>query len=207
MKFDGSFKFLGQFNVTGLPEKILSLDENEWHKMSWKERRGKEHSCTQTIPILFDSDFRHIHPTRHSTIDTIDDEFKSLRYFMEDYYGDRTGYFIRMIIVRMNPQSEIPLHYDTGSSLPYAHRIHLPVKTNDAIIFKVGGESKNLKNGELWEINNQRQHGVRNLSDEARIHIIMDWVTSDLIALRKNDLGIEINEVGTPPKADSRVSR
>jgi len=71
----------------------------------------------------------------------------------------------------------------------------------------VGEECKNLKYGELWEINNQRQHGVRNLSYEARIHIIIDWVTSDLIALRKNELGIEIDEVGTPPKADSRVSR
>ena len=145
MNFDGSFKFLGQFNVIGLQEKILSFDEIEWHKMSGKERRGKEHSCTQTIPILFDNDFRHIHPTRHSTIDRIDDEFKSLRSFMEDYYGEQTGYFIRMIIVRMNPQSEIPLHYDTGSSLPYGHRIHLPLKTNDAIIFQVGEECKNLK--------------------------------------------------------------
>jgi len=207
MNFDGSFKLLGQFNVTGLQQKILSFDESEWNKMSWKERQGKEHRCTQTIPILFDSDFRHINPTRHSTIDTIDEEFKNIKSFIENYYGDRTGYFIRMIVVRMNPQSEIPLHYDTGSSLPYAHRIHLPIKTNDEIIFQVGEDCKNLKPGELWEINNQRQHGVRNLSNEARIHVIMDWVTSDLIALRKNELGIEINEVGTPPQADSRVSR
>jgi tetratricopeptide (TPR) repeat protein len=42
--------------------------------------------------------------------------------------------------------------------------------------FFVGGEKKNMRAGELWEINNGLAHAVENRSDQDRIHIIIDWM-------------------------------
>ncbi|OZG73990.1 hypothetical protein BTA51_09425 [Hahella sp. CCB-MM4] len=205
MNFEGDFRLIGVYDVTFLEDKLLSFTESDWGKMSWKERIGKEHRHTQTIPILFDKDFRHSNPSRHAAVNTLREVCADMEGIMKDFFGDQTGYFIRMILVRMNPMSEIPLHYDTGSSLPYSHRVHLPICTNEKITFQVGQERKYLKKGELWEINNQRQHGVFNRSNEYRVHMIMDWVTSDLLALRKHELGLEPDDVGKLPKEDSRI--
>ena len=43
-------------------------------------------------------------------------------------------------------------------------------------MFTIEDEIKNLKIGEIWEINNsEKLHGVSNEGDEDRIHLIVDW--------------------------------
>jgi tetratricopeptide (TPR) repeat protein len=56
------------------------------------------------------------------------------------------------------------------------HRIHLPIVTNEDVVFHVGGEEINMHAGELWEINNGTVHGVENRGTEDRIHLIVDWM-------------------------------
>lgn len=204
MDFHGNFRLIGRYVSMSLERKILNFDESSWNSLHWQDSIGKEYRCTQAIPVLFDKDFRHVNPTRHSAFMIVGNAFRDLERIMKDYYCDEDGYFVRMIIVKMDPSSEIPLHCDTGSSLPYSHRVHLPIKTDFDAIFEIDGELRNMRKFELWEINNQREHGVRNLSREARIHIIMDWVTSDLVRLRKQELGIEIDDVCIPPKEGAR---
>jgi quercetin dioxygenase-like cupin family protein len=55
-------------------------------------------------------------------------------------------------------------------------RIHMPVVSTDQVEFTVGGESQVMKEGELWEINNAREHSVVNKGDDRRVHLIVDWV-------------------------------
>jgi len=40
----------------------------------------------------------------------------------------------------------------------------------------VGDTEVHMKPGELWEINNRREHGVVNGGGEDRIHLIVDYV-------------------------------
>ncbi|MFP6744385.1 MAG: aspartyl/asparaginyl beta-hydroxylase domain-containing protein, partial [Alphaproteobacteria bacterium] len=51
---------------------------------------------------------------------------------------------------------------------------------NDKVVFVVGGEAMSMKPGEMWEINNLREHFVDNGSEENRIHLIMDWAPLDI---------------------------
>jgi quercetin dioxygenase-like cupin family protein len=44
------------------------------------------------------------------------------------------------------------------------------------IFFQIGDEINNLKTNTLWEINNQKPHGVWNDSTQDRIHMIVDWI-------------------------------
>jgi len=44
------------------------------------------------------------------------------------------------------------------------------------VIFTVGGESKNLEEGYIWEIKNtEKIHSVINNGQIDRIHLIIDW--------------------------------
>jgi hypothetical protein len=61
-------------------------------------------------------------------------------------------------------------------SLTHSHRVHLPVVTNDEVRFVVGGETVNLREGQLFEINNRRMHSVHNDGAEDRVHLILDYV-------------------------------
>jgi hypothetical protein len=45
----------------------------------------------------------------------------------------------------------------------------------------VGEDKRNLKLGEIWEINNdKKEHSVDNLGETDRIHLIVDWVEESL---------------------------
>jgi len=50
----------------------------------------------------------------------------------------------------------------------------LAVATGFAIEIK-RGEALHMAEGQVWEINNAHVHAVRNDSDQARIHLIIDW--------------------------------
>ena len=64
---------------------------------------------------------------------------------------------------------------DNGESLVNCKRTHIPIITNDLVTFTIGGETKQLKEGEIWEINNINEHSVDNNSNENRIHLILDY--------------------------------
>lgn len=189
MHFDGDFRKLAVVNTGILCEKARQITEQEWDSLSVRQQRYDVHSSTQTVPLIFDSDFRHRHPTRHSMIDRFQDELEQVCALVREYFEanppeDRRvrprsgmeGYFARLILVRMAPESTISGHVDNGFSLSRAHRIHLPIKTNQSVSFSVGNSTRMLPEGELWEINNRRRHSVKNNSKEPRIHMILDYV-------------------------------
>ena len=76
----------------------------------------------------------------------------------------------------MLANSTIPPHVDGGT---VGHRHHIPVITNTGVIFTVGGEEKHMKQGEIWEINNQLPHAVVNHGNKDRVHLIADWITKE----------------------------
>ncbi|RME98570.1 MAG: hypothetical protein D6773_14225, partial [Alphaproteobacteria bacterium] len=86
------------------------------------------------------------------------------------------GYFIRMILTRLQPRASITPHVDDGYSLKRCHRIHVPVLTTPDCTFTVGATTMNMRAGEMWEINNRAIHAVDNASDAPRVHLIMDYV-------------------------------
>ena len=93
-------------------------------------------------------------------------------------YGN--GKIIRAIITRLKPNSEIPSHKDGGTSLIICNRTHIPLQTNNNILFYVGGEERILKVGEVWEIDNSKIHSVKNNSNKYRTHLIIDYFKHDV---------------------------
>ena len=76
----------------------------------------------------------------------------------------------------MSPGSYITPHRDHGESILRSHRYHVPISTTRLVDFAIDGQLQHFAAGEIWEINNRKYHAVRNLGQDARVHLILDYV-------------------------------
>jgi hypothetical protein len=78
-------------------------------------------------------------------------------------------------IIRMFPNTEIPMHYDGIHELWHCcHRLHLPVITEPGVRFTYGTVSRHLETNTLTEINNFLLHGVIHAGHNMRYHVMYD---------------------------------
>jgi hypothetical protein len=171
-----NFKFISNLNVEVLKSKLVGLTDNDWNEFTFRQETYDVHAKTLTIPLIFSKDFESENVTYHPCFERFTDEIKVLTAIFEEKLG--FGYITRAILVNLKANSTIPEHIDSGSSLDACHRMHIPLITNTQCDFRVGLETIQMKAGEIWEINNTNKfHSVNNLSDEDRIHLIVDWIT------------------------------
>lgn len=173
------FKFLGKIDITPTLEKLNTITEEQWGNHTHRNQSFRVHKHTNTLDILWDkSSLSTGQPGKkdEDNYNQIDFDFikQQLEPIYKKHYGE--GEFIRVLIPRLSPGGYIPKHRDGGKSLMQVKRTHIPLITNKDIIFKVGDTTKNLKAGEVWEINNAREHAVNNNSEEYRIHLIVDYL-------------------------------
>jgi len=138
------------------------------------------HKQTQALLLIHDDDFRHYQPTYHDLYNEFRKELKPIFDFIADHYN-HDGYVVRALFARLKAGGRIDTHTDGLYSLLKCHRIHIPIITNDQVVFTIGGEEKVLGEGEMWEINNASLHAVDNRSDQDRIHLIVDWVPNSTV--------------------------
>jgi len=162
------------FDVKPILKKLELVPDEQWAQ-SDRDSKYKVHNQTQSLLLIHDEDMRHRNPTYHELFQQFEGALKSLLEMITGYYGN-DGYFVRMLFARLMPGTSIPPHIDNSFSLLHCHRIHVPVVTNDNVLFSVGGEPRNMKTGEVCEINNATVHTVGNQGQQARIHLIIDWV-------------------------------
>jgi len=168
-----NFNYIGTFDTAGLATKISSLTDEDWKDFDYRQNTFPAHKETLTVPLLFDDNFDS-YPTECKFFNLFADEITEVHKFFTQHYG--TGRFARLILVKLLANSEITPHYDQGSSLRQGLRHHIPIITNDKVSFQISKDIKNLKVNEVWEINNQRLHGVKNESSYDRVHLIADWI-------------------------------
>ena len=184
MNFDSNFRKLGCIQLDGIKSKVEALTEAEWGADSWRQEKYKIHRWTQTISLAFDLDFRHENPTIYEKYYEFEEDlkpvFEQIKTYYSELFGDKENvadsYFIRINLVKLLAKGEIPAHNDKNFSLTHGHRIHIPIITNDQVMFTVAEEKIAMPEGEIWEINNKKIHYVENLSDHDRVHMIIDWV-------------------------------
>jgi hypothetical protein len=64
MNFAGHFVHIGDVDVAALKQRVLDLPEEQWQGEQFRQQRYEVHRDTRTVSLVFDSDFRHTHPTR-----------------------------------------------------------------------------------------------------------------------------------------------
>ncbi len=85
------------------------------------------------------------------------------------------------MLVKLPAGKNIDKHFDGGSYLSVAKRHHIPIITNNKVWFTIDGEKKHLAEGEIWEIDNTKEHEVQNLGDKDRVHLIVDIIPNMFI--------------------------
>ena len=88
------------------------------------------------------------------------------------------------IIGRHSDKIDKDLGFDDGDIV----RIHIPIRTNESVIFtlyesprdKIGNEY-NLKTGHYYYTDVTKPHAVRNESDVDRIHLVVDCYSNDAL--------------------------
>ena len=172
MHFDGNFRTFSQINIQPVQKLVATFSESQWQQNRLRQQKFKIHLDTDTIFIKFvnkshciieEGIIQKIQPTLDSIIDNLQKTFGYQNINIE-----------RVILTRLKAKGIIPRHRDKGTFFETNHRLHIPIKTNDKVSFRVGKKQISLQQGKMYEINNCKSHGVENKGDEPRIHMIVD---------------------------------
>ena len=174
MDFNGNFSRIDAYPTEALRAQVEALTIEDWLRDPWRQNVYKVHRESNGILLMFDKDYRHENPTKHPNHDLFAKDMERIYARLLQHFG--VGYPIRALFARLPAGAKVYPHPDAGFSLTNAHRCHLPVLTNPEAYFTIGGETKVVPYGELWEINNVRVHDVHNAGKTDRIHLLVDWV-------------------------------
>ena len=110
------------------------------------------------------------------------DEWKDILMPILEQAADELGYrdyrFPRVMFARLPAGGEVSGHSD-GEASHYIHKIHVPLITNEKTLFRVGNQEMHMPAGEIIEVNNKRNHAVKNDGDTDRIHLIFECYNMD----------------------------
>lgn len=107
--------------------------------------------------------------------------FEEYLKIIKEEYGDGIIYNVQIPILYGG--GIITPHIDAHRDMKYVHRIHIPLITNDKVIFTLSDKEFYLKKGEIVEVNNCNLHGVVNTNseDHERLHIIIDFAETKFL--------------------------
>jgi aspartyl/asparaginyl beta-hydroxylase (cupin superfamily) len=168
-----NFEFYGNYDTSRIIKKIDILD---WNYFTWRQENRPGLEYTETIPLIWENNFSYYNTWKY--FDLFKTDLDELKVILTDILGP--GNFITAVFTKLYAGQSIAPHRDVGYVFHNNPRIHIPLITNPNCIFTVGEESINMKQGEMWEINNANKiHSVHNKGTTDRIHLMMDWELND----------------------------
>ncbi len=78
------------------------------------------------------------------------------------------------MLAKLAAGSYIDEHTDGAGSNLLAHKIHIPLQTNNDTTMTVNGQTKHLQKGHAYEVNNIVPHSVENNGKTDRIHLVFE---------------------------------
>lgn len=169
------FQYLGKFNDF---EKLLKV-VNDFNELDWKKYKKRNSGIaaeySDTIPLIYDPKLNINSNIKHENYDKCEDLLFGLLKVASSKFEDLT--IKQAMFARLACGVEIKRHKDVGPITQKTHRIHVPVITNEKCIFTIENESRNMKAGEVWLIDNtDRYHSVVNNGNCDRVHLIVDVI-------------------------------
>lgn len=165
---------------------VLAVDEQVWLAGDAMKKLLAGNRPTHSIFLhnLAPTTYEQAIAIRAITLDDVDYDNASgladlakplIDYAVEQI--DEPGIVSRVQLARMQPGVKIDRHYDSSPILLSSHRLHIPILTHGKLRFLVDGERVVMREGELYELNNQLPHEVENpKSASIRIHLIIDFL-------------------------------
>lgn len=176
-----AFRHLGQVDIVALKEAVLAISEEQWNvENADKPNRFEALDVTRHIVFRFVSSYND---WRDSYDRPIWDEWKDILLPVMEAatakYGYARGIYPRVMLARMAAGGIIQPHRDANPAAKWPHKIHVPIVTNDQVVFRVEGAQYVIPEGEAVEVNNMGTHAVDNRGDTDRIHLIFEYYDPD----------------------------
>ena len=176
-----SVRWLGNVDVSRLADAVAAIPEEIWDAED-RDKPNKFDMLSTTRHIVFRF-IRSYYDWRDSFERPLWAEWKPL---IEPVlaaatadYGYKRGDFPRIMLARMAPGGVIHPHLDTGPAAHWPHKIHIPLQTNEDVIFFQENNPHHFAVGEAVEVNNLDAHSVQNRGSTDRIHLIFEYYDMD----------------------------
>jgi hypothetical protein len=189
--------FLSNLPIEHLRHQIIHETTPDDWEMPLDYQNGKKreeifkehHSGTKSIAIIFEShgssypiELEDLGNNKVKYVDNYEKFWPAiipiLRRLVNDESiteGELEEHVLKCMLVVLRRGSEIKEHVDASINLINCRRVHVPIITNEDVIFTVNGTSVFLEEGTGYEINNQELHSVVNNSPSDRVHLIVDF--------------------------------
>lgn len=176
---------LGAFDSTALRDAILDQDEAAWNEDQYRQDQYEVHRQTESIVLVFTdgSDWPNSEVRKEPGWDRLADVALPLMHEIIDKHYPKGGTIIRAMAAKLLAGGRIDPHSDRHPSFHCGHRIHIPITTNPRVRFMIDGRPYQFKVGDVYELNNQKQHSVMNKGNEDRITFIFDYVPPGPLAV------------------------
>lgn len=176
-----TFRHLGQVDIVALKEAVLAIPDRQWNaENADKPNRFEALDVTRHIVFRFVSNYRD---WRDSYDRPLWNEWKDILLPVMEAatgeFGYANGIYPRVMLARMAAGGVIQPHRDANPAAKWPHKIHVPIVTNDQVIFRVEGAQYVMPEGEAVEVNNMGTHAVENRGDTDRIHLIFEYYDPD----------------------------
>jgi hypothetical protein len=184
---ENAFKILGNIDAKSLIEKTENIFKNNWEELCFDP--GPPFNIQNKIQSL-DTIFLFSLPEKQNIVlqklivnkkllNIFKEELETISYIFDQNYKNKQIKRVSINVMRSN--SVIPEHVDFMYHYESTIRVHVPIKTNENVIFKFPTVNKsiNMKVGEIIEFNNNILHSGRNDSEENRVHLIIDYGEKD----------------------------
>jgi hypothetical protein len=170
------FKKYGNFDVSSVIDKVRLFTKEQWNDFTFRQDTYDVHSETLTIPLRYNSPNEN--GIIQSTTTELFYEFNEFILNLEKSIQDLTKLQYKILncnFVNLPAGKKVWPHRDAGQEFLFKRRMHLPIITNDDVLFTVDNETINMKAGEIWEVNNSSYfHSVYNNGTTDRVHFLFD---------------------------------
>lgn len=167
---------LGKVDCQALIDRVDMLDPQVWDICDLRQKQFDVHRHTKSIVMIFAEGWPDIRLARYPGWDILAHlAMPIIEKIVRTHYKPG-GAIIRAMVANLVKGGVIAEHYDAAPSFAVGHRIHVPLQTNDGVVFTIDGEPYKLAVGEAYELNNLLDHAVVNEGDDDRYHLIFDYV-------------------------------
>lgn len=174
---DFNFNYFTSFDVEPLSNRVKEFSK-EWEidtsrQNTIYEGRPNPHVNTNTY-IIQDSSLYWERGSLFSK-ETLDKDMYDMVYPIVKKLEDRmVGQSARVLLIKLNANSKVFVHKDSGDYLSSVRRFHIPLITNESVSYTVDDEKIHMEQGKCYEINNMKIHSVNNDSNYDRVHLLID---------------------------------
>jgi hypothetical protein len=165
------------YDVSKIEKHISSYTEKEWLLDTSRQSMFGSHQETNSY---FITDHRANWNLRenYEPIFRCQDPvlWELVKPIIEDLEHIHNGKVGKSLLIKLPAHASIEDHYDSGQLLGVSRRNHVVITTNPDVSFIVDTDTVHMKQGECWEINNDKRHEVINAGDTDRVHLLVDII-------------------------------